>query len=93
MFCINCGKKLNDGANFCSGCGSKVIGTDISPEDETESELEDESDINDETESEETDFSVSGIIGSLTGSFAEGFFNEIFKDNDDTTEEDDSTNI
>lgn len=24
MFCKNCGKKLNETASFCSGCGSKI---------------------------------------------------------------------
>ena len=26
-FCIECGKKLSDGAKFCAGCGTKVVGT------------------------------------------------------------------
>ena len=25
MFCSNCGKPLNDGANFCAFCGQKVV--------------------------------------------------------------------
>mgnify|MGYP001549422666 CR=1 FL=1 len=24
MFCSNCGTQVNDGANFCGGCGSRV---------------------------------------------------------------------
>ncbi|MBQ1256806.1 MAG: zinc-ribbon domain-containing protein, partial [Clostridia bacterium] len=24
MYCPNCGKKLNEGEKFCSGCGNKV---------------------------------------------------------------------
>lgn len=30
MFCRQCGKELNDGAKFCSGCGSKI--TSVQPE-------------------------------------------------------------
>ncbi|MCR5726493.1 MAG: tetratricopeptide repeat protein [Lachnospiraceae bacterium] len=28
MFCTNCGKKLENGANFCSGCGERVVTVD-----------------------------------------------------------------
>ncbi len=29
MFCQNCGKQLNDGANFCPNCGQKIIYDEI----------------------------------------------------------------
>jgi len=36
MFCQICGKELNDNANFCDGCGQKVVSENISDSNEEE---------------------------------------------------------
>lgn len=31
MFCINCGRKIEDGSRFCIYCGAKVVDGDVEP--------------------------------------------------------------
>ena len=40
MFCINCGTKLVEGANFCPNCGKKVGETPVEPKIETQVETQ-----------------------------------------------------
>ena len=39
MYCSNCGKQLDDTANFCSGCGNKVGSTNETVQHEADKEI------------------------------------------------------
>lgn len=55
MYCGNCGKPLNEGANFCAFCGQKVVIPAEITQEETPPTIQNEPNVNNEVKNQSTD--------------------------------------
>ena len=55
MYCSNCGKPLNEGANFCTFCGQKVVIPTEIMQGETPPTIQNEPKVNNEVQKQNAD--------------------------------------
>ena len=55
MYCSNCGKPLNEGANFCAFCGQKVVIPTEIMQGETPPTIQNEPKVNNEVQKQNAD--------------------------------------